>query len=210
MSTLTLFADRLCQTLLHSLWQTLAIVIVVSIVARLMQRRAEFTYAVSMAGLVATVVCMPVTFVLVSPTFSQLDSINLADVDVAGETAVSNDAATIPSPALSSPKIAAESLAAATTMATEEFAALQGNTSAIQIADTETPSAAKTDIPQQPEANFRSRELRPLLHRGLRWRMRLALSSCSFGCAWQQSAPDVWFEVLRCCMTMESSTSCGR
>jgi len=85
MSTLTLFADRLCQTLLHSLWQTLTIVIVVSIVARLVQRRAEIAYAVSMAGLVAAVVCMPVTFVLVSPAFSQLDGINMAGVDTDGE-----------------------------------------------------------------------------------------------------------------------------
>jgi len=155
MSTLTLFADRLCQTLLHSLWQTLAIVIVVSIVARLVQRRAEIAYAVSMAGLVAAVVCMPVTFVLVSPAFSQLDGINMAGVDTAGEAVVANDSATIPSPT-----IAAGSSGAATNATAEDAAdnragtppaAIRSDKSATRTADTATVSAAMTSDQQQAE-----------------------------------------------------------
>lgn len=155
MSILTLFADRLCQTLLHSLWQTLAIVIVVSIVARLVQRRAEIAYAVSMAGLVAAVVCMPVTFALVSPAFSQLDGINMAGVDTAGEVVVANDSATIPSPT-----IAAGSSGAATNATAEDAAdnragtpaaAIRSDKSATRTADTATVSAAMTSDQQQAE-----------------------------------------------------------
>jgi beta-lactamase regulating signal transducer with metallopeptidase domain len=151
MSTLTSFADRLCQALLHSLWQTLAIVIVVSIAARMVQRRAEIAYAVSMAGLVAAVVCMPVTFTLVSPAFTQSGDIDSAVLDRAGETDVLNDGTAVPSAAISSPQIAAESTAGDANMVSEDVAALQGNTSADQIANTDTTSAATTGDLHQPE-----------------------------------------------------------
>ncbi len=74
MSGMIAFADRLCLTLLHSLWQAIAIVILVSIFVRLARHRAGIGYAAWMSGLLAAVVCLPVTFMMVSPyTTQQLD-----------------------------------------------------------------------------------------------------------------------------------------
>lgn len=66
MSQFTPFADRLCQTLFHSLWQGAVIVIVASIFVRLSRRDARIGYATWMTGLVATVACLPLTFSIVS------------------------------------------------------------------------------------------------------------------------------------------------
>ena len=63
MNEITAFADRLCLTLLHSLWQATAIVLLVSLIVRLARLRAEIGYAAWMSGLMAAVVCVPVTYV---------------------------------------------------------------------------------------------------------------------------------------------------
>lgn len=94
MSEFTPLADRLCQTLFHSLWQGAAIVLVASIAVHLSRRHARVGYASWMTGLIATVACMPFTFMLVSPSVasrptghSNLKRVGapekLTDVDVA-------------------------------------------------------------------------------------------------------------------------------
>ena len=71
MSEVSLFAYRLCLTLLHSLWQATAILLLVSIVVRLSKCGSRAGYAAWMAGLVVAVFCMPVTFLTVSPGLAE-------------------------------------------------------------------------------------------------------------------------------------------
>ncbi len=51
MNEITAFADRLCLTLLHSLWEAAAIFLLVSAIMRLASARAEIGYAAWMSGL---------------------------------------------------------------------------------------------------------------------------------------------------------------
>jgi beta-lactamase regulating signal transducer with metallopeptidase domain/uncharacterized GH25 family protein len=71
MSTLTLFADRLCQTLLHSLWQATVIFLLVAMAVRLSRCGARTGYATWMSGLVVAVCCMPITFLTISPGLAE-------------------------------------------------------------------------------------------------------------------------------------------
>ncbi len=66
MNQMTLFADRLCMALLHSLWQATAILLLVSVVVRFSRCSAKTGYALWMSGLVTAVFCMPVTCFTVS------------------------------------------------------------------------------------------------------------------------------------------------
>jgi len=75
MNEITAFADRLCLTLLHSLWQAIAIVLLVSLIIRLARPRAEIGYAAWMSGLMAAVVSVPVTFMMVSPGITQQQTV---------------------------------------------------------------------------------------------------------------------------------------
>ncbi len=74
MSEMTLFAFRLCLTLLHSLWQATVIFLLVSIIVRLSKCGSRAGYAAWMAGLVVAVFCMPVTFLTVSPGLAEQQS----------------------------------------------------------------------------------------------------------------------------------------
>ncbi|MFO1004078.1 MAG: M56 family metallopeptidase, partial [Planctomycetaceae bacterium] len=67
MNEIAPFADRLCMTLLHSLWQATAILLLVSIAVRLSRCGSRAGYAAWMAGLVFAIFFMPVTFLTVSP-----------------------------------------------------------------------------------------------------------------------------------------------
>ncbi len=71
MNEIAAFADRLCLTLLHSLWQATAIVLLASAVVRLSRCRARIAYAAWMTGLLSAVVCMPVTFLRIPPGIAQ-------------------------------------------------------------------------------------------------------------------------------------------
>ena len=71
MNDFSVFTVRLCLTLLHSLWQATAILVVVAVIVRLTRRRAGVGYAAWMSGLAAVVVCMPVTFLWISPEIPQ-------------------------------------------------------------------------------------------------------------------------------------------
>ena len=62
MNALTLFADRHCLTLLHSLWQATAILVLVAIVVKLSRCGSRAGYAAWMAVLAFAIFCMPVTF----------------------------------------------------------------------------------------------------------------------------------------------------
>jgi beta-lactamase regulating signal transducer with metallopeptidase domain len=71
MNEITLFANRLCMTLLHSLWQATATFLLVACAVRLSRCGARTGYAAWMAGLVVAVLCMPVTFLTVSPAIAE-------------------------------------------------------------------------------------------------------------------------------------------
>lgn len=71
MNEIALFADRLCMTLLHSLWQATVIFLLVAIAVRLSRCGARTGYATWMSGLVVAVFCMPVTFLTVSPGLAE-------------------------------------------------------------------------------------------------------------------------------------------
>ena len=98
MSGIMAFADRLCLTLLHSLWQGVAIVILVLVFVRLARHRAGIGYAAWMSGLLAAVVCLPLTFLLVSPGATQppVLSSGLSQTSFPQDVTVTNDSAGIP------------------------------------------------------------------------------------------------------------------
>ncbi len=60
------YSLRLAVTLLHFLWQGVAVALLVVVAGRMLQRAsAQMRYAVNVAAMLILVLCLPVTFALV-------------------------------------------------------------------------------------------------------------------------------------------------
>jgi hypothetical protein len=99
MSVSSILVSRLGWTLLHSLWQILAIACVVGIVLSVLSRRAaRLRYAIACAGLAAVYVPLVATFYSVTfrtETF-RTETIEVSNEQLGGSSGDSSEAATTP------------------------------------------------------------------------------------------------------------------